>query len=227
MSLGNKKHDCVEGKKDADNKKRQAEGKKPLHGGEKGYQVDDSGKLVRDGGKPKVDDIAGRRAQRTANVSRARSATHAANEALGTARTKLTDFLHARTQASGRGRARGGGTGGIRTMFFEAAAASLAESIVVPQMQERFEKAVAAATEQASSAATDLAKAEAESITRRQGFKYPDGSVLDPDGKIAEMSEYKFPCPKEEGYSDILKDLKTGGEATPNAELKLYSTKGC
>lgn len=255
MTLGNKKHDCVESKKDAENKKNQAEGRKSRHGGEKGYQVDDTGKVARENGKPKVDDIAGRRAQRVAKIDNARGALNTANRTLGTARGKMTDFHNARSATSGsRGRAKGGGTG-IRGMLGEMLGQSIAEGFVLPRMEAALNEALAAAEKQAAQAATDLAKAEAEKIMRRQGFRYPDGTLLNDDGKIGEMSEYKFPCPKgvptggknqqgvpsvsrgngrgdwtkgqKDSYQDILDDLIAGGEAAPTAELKKYNTQAC
>ena len=251
MSLGNKKHDCVDAKKDAENKKRRANGEPESHGGEKGYKVDDKGNVVRENGKPKVDDISARRAAKADNVGRLRGTLDKANAALGAAKAKISGAGGATAGKANAPKFRVRGMGGFGSAVGEA----LAESLAMAALEETFKRAADAAAAEAAKAAQDLAKAEAEKIMRREGFKYPDGSVLDGNGKIAEISEYKFPCPKgvptggknkqgvpsvsrgngqgdwtrgqKEGYGKILESLVAGGEATPDAKLTKYNTKGC
>jgi hypothetical protein len=259
MSLGTKKHDCVDAKKEEDNKKRQAQGKKPVHGSEKGYQVDKNGNVVRGAdGKPKIDDIGARRAQKAANVSRLKGVANKASATASSARKTLSataNKLASTRVGMGVGKVARGLSKGLTIASY------LAEFVYTPPediaILEQAEAARAAQVAEVAStqAAANLAAAEAEGVRRMAGHKYPDGSILGKDGKIEQLSEYKFPCPKgtptggknkagvpsvsrgkstgpyskgqKKSYSKILGDLIQNGEASPNATLEKYTTLGC
>lgn len=261
MSLGNKKHECVDKKKEEDNKKRAAQGKKPAHGGETGYKMSENGKIVRENGKPKIDDIAGRRTAKASRVAQLKGAVEKAETAARSAAgrvAKASERLASTRAAVGAGKFLKVAAKGVEILMIldlvkDVFYTSPEEIAILKEASAR--DAAEQAAKQATQAADDLAKAEAEKILRRQGYKYPDGAVLDGDGKIREFSEYKFPCPKgvptgsknragvpsvsrgngkggwskgqESSYEDVLRDLKNGGEATSDAILSLYNTAKC
>lgn len=265
MSLGNKKHDCVDEKKRKSNQRRQANGKKPLHQNERGYRMDSNGNLVRENGRPRIDDIAARRVQRADTISRLGAIRNTlaarvtqANAALQGARDHMARTIRGSRALRGSRGAGSGVRGAMRGVFAEALGQSIAAGIMESQARaglEQAQRAAAQAALDAERAAAELARAEADAITRRAGYKYPDGAVLDGNGKIRELSEYKFPCPngvptgsrnkqgvpsmsrgtgqgnwgrgQQGSYQDLLDDLIAGGEADSGAKLNKYTTTKC
>ena len=216
--------------------------------------------MIRENGKPKVDDISGRRAQKADTVSKARGALEKAQSAAKSASTKLSAATE-KLSNTRVGRAGGKVAGGAMKAFNVLMVLDVIKDVVYTSPEEiailkegDARRAAEQAAQQAAKAEAELAKAEAEKIMRREGYRYPDGTILDGDGKIREISEYKFPCPKgtptgsknkkgepsiskgngkgkwsrnqDKRYRKILGDLK-GKEATSDADLNLYNTENC
>lgn len=231
MSLGNKKHDCVEKKKEEDNKKRAAKGEKPAHGGEKGYKLDENRQIVREAdGKPKIDDIAGRRTQKADNVSKARGALEKAQSAAKSASTKLSAATE-KLSNTRVGKAGGKLAGSALKAFNVLMVLDVVKDVVYTSPEEiailkegDARRAAEQAALEAAKAEADLAKAEAQKIMRRDGYRYPDGAILDEDGKIREISEYKFRCPKDTPTGRSSK--KTGKRILSKGKSKATYTPG-
>lgn len=235
MELGTDQHQCMEDKKAADNKENERQGKKPRHGQEKGYKVE-NGKIS------KVDDIAKRRLERPAALKQAADALN----------KKIDQHTRVRAGASMAKRfiGRRGGRGGAGA---DVLGDTLGSIILEGQ--------IANATREIEEATKVLERAEQaaqnpNNLPRHKGHTYPDGAILDDDGKIAELSEYKFVCPEDtptgktnkktglpsvskgdsEGpwapgqdrkYRDLLDAMKTEGLSKSDAEPKKYSSADC
>ncbi|WP_432355439.1 hypothetical protein RMR16_025045 (plasmid) [Agrobacterium sp. rho-13.3] len=182
--IGTDRHDCMEQKKkkqnDADNKK----GKKPTHGDEKGYKLKD-GKIDR------TDDITKRRADNTAKATtRADQARRA--EINASHRARNTRNAH---QGYKRYRKDGGGGRGFGGL--EAATEAMGEA----KAEEAFEKMADEARDAHSKAMQEVLNADdavkdADNVPRHAEHTYPNGSIMNEDGKIEELFEYKFVCEK-------------------------------
>ena len=181
MQLGTDQHQCVEDKKAADTAQREKAGQKAKHGQEKGYRV-------KDGKIDKVDDIATRRAE---NPARLRQAHDSVNRTIDQHTRVRRGVITSQRMMGGGGRAGGGvgrSTGGL-----EAAGDAMAEGILNKQIREATE-GIAKAEKQL--AGIEKAMLNPNNVPRHAGHTYPDGAILDKDGKITELSEYKFVCPK-------------------------------
>ena len=176
--IGNDRHDCMEQKKKKQNEADKKKGKKPTHGDEKGYKVK-NGKIER------VDDITKRRETNSAE------ATKKLNQATRNQRVAESNLRNSRTmQRTMRqfGR-RGGGAGRGAPDIDEPLG-----DVILQGNTNRDMKALEEA-DNAMNQAQEGVKA-ANNVHRHAEHTYPDGSILDEDGKIEELSEYKFVCEK-------------------------------
>jgi hypothetical protein len=241
--LGNERHDCMEKKKKAQNEADEKAGKKPKHGQEKGYKTKD-GKIQR------TDDIDKRRADNTAKAqTRSDQARRAEVDASHRARnTRNAHQVYKRYRKGGGG---GRGFGGL-----EAATDAMGEA----KAEEAFKKMADEARDAHNKAMQEVLDADdalknANNVPRHGDHRYPDGTILDENGKITELSEYKFVCdegnpiyrkqdgvegpksrgtskgpwgPKQEDdYKELLEAMKNEGLADKNAKIEKYSAADC
>jgi hypothetical protein len=177
MQLGTDQHQCVEDKKEADTEKRRKAGEKAKHGQEKGYKV-------KDGKIDKIDDIARRRAENPARLSSARDSVNRTIDQHTRVRSGSANAQRLMGRRAGGGRSTGG---------LDAAMDAMAEGILDRHIREATEAIKRAETQLAG---IERAMQNPNNVPRHLGHTYPDGSILDKDGKITELSEYKFVCPE-------------------------------
>lgn len=241
--LGNERHECMEKKKAEQNAADEKAGKKPTHGQEKGYKVKD-GKIER------VDDIHDRRLKNPDRLKAEKAAlereTRVQEAKVRNARNAQRTYRHHRGGA-GAGRSFGG---------IESAMESWAEDRAEKFFTNTYMK------EQAKLDAMDKkmegidrAMENPNAVPRHAEHSYPDGSVLDKDGKIVELSEYKFICDKgnptwrkddgtvgppskgtslgpwgrgqEADYGKLMSAMKKDGLAGQKAKVQKYSAADC
>ncbi|XVJ69660.1 MAG: DUF4150 domain-containing protein [Rhizobacter sp.] len=243
--IGNDRHDCMEQKKKKQNDVDKKKGKKPTHGDEKGYKVKD-GKIER------TDDITKRRAENTA-----KSETNLKNARLNE-RDKFNQARNARTASKNYNKfvKRGGGGAGRGFGGIEAAGDAMGEASAAKSF-EQYAKDTQAASEKAAQGVLDAEDAlkNANNVPRYGEHTYPDGSIMDEDGKIEELSEYKFVCEKgnpryrkkdgtlgspskgesvgrwgtnqEKNYERLGEAMDNEGKSSGKTKIKKYSASDC